>query len=265
MNFSVPTKDKSRILDTLGKANKAFQAIYPGDRPDRQPVHTVYGGADLFRADSAEKMANAALKTLLDNAPDFVEFARALEMPGHEKLPKKVADISKLVKRYAKLKPAQLKNEPAWLAYATYNKVIAKLRTEALEDFRIDFEDGFGNRSWEEEDATAVQAALEVAKGMKAKSLPPFIGIRIKPFTEDLKERGARSVSAYCTHAVLSGNALQNIEASVLDELVVTDTIPLTEEGTACTRIRQLSVAALLGESINRMSSGQSLSSMFID
>jgi len=80
-----------------------------------------------------------------------------------------------------------------------------------------------------------------------------------------LKERGARSVSAYCTHAVLSGNALQNIEASVLDELVVTDTIPLTEEGTACTRIRQLSVAALLGESINRMSSGQSLSSMFID
>ncbi len=80
-----------------------------------------------------------------------------------------------------------------------------------------------------------------------------------------LKERGARSVSAYCTHAVLSGNALQNIEASTLDELVVTDTIPLTEEAAACTRIRQLSVAALLGESINRMSSGQSLSSMFID
>ncbi|HMM76712.1 MAG TPA: ribose-phosphate diphosphokinase [Gammaproteobacteria bacterium] len=80
-----------------------------------------------------------------------------------------------------------------------------------------------------------------------------------------LKERGARSVSAYCTHAVLSGNAMKNIEASALDELVVTDTIPLGEEAAACTRIRQLSVAALLGESINRMSSGQSLSSMFID
>ena len=77
MNFSVPTKDKSRILDTLGKANKAFQAIYPGDRPERQPVHTVYGGADLFRADTAQKMANAALKTLLENAADFTEFARA--------------------------------------------------------------------------------------------------------------------------------------------------------------------------------------------
>jgi ribose-phosphate pyrophosphokinase len=80
-----------------------------------------------------------------------------------------------------------------------------------------------------------------------------------------LKERGARSVSAYCTHAVLSGRALQNIENSELDELVVTDTIPLTEEAAAIKRIRQLSVAALLGESINRMSSGQSLSSMFID
>jgi len=80
-----------------------------------------------------------------------------------------------------------------------------------------------------------------------------------------LKERGARSVSAYCTHAVLSGNAMKNIEGSVLDELVVTDTIPLSEEAAACMRIRQLSVAALLGESINRMSSGQSLSSMFID
>jgi ribose-phosphate pyrophosphokinase len=80
-----------------------------------------------------------------------------------------------------------------------------------------------------------------------------------------LKERGARSVTAYCTHAVLSGKALQNIENSVIDELVVTDTIPLTEEAAAVKRIRQLSVAALLGESINRMSSGLSLSSMFID
>ena len=80
-----------------------------------------------------------------------------------------------------------------------------------------------------------------------------------------LKARGARSVAAYCTHAVLSGKAIENINASELDELVVTDTIPLTDEAAACTRIRQLSVATLLGESINRMNSGQSLSSMFID
>ena len=80
-----------------------------------------------------------------------------------------------------------------------------------------------------------------------------------------LKSRGARAVVAYCTHPVLSGKALSNIENSVLDELVVTDTIPLTQEAAASPRIRQLSVAAMLGESINRMSTGKSLSSMFMD
>ena len=80
-----------------------------------------------------------------------------------------------------------------------------------------------------------------------------------------LKARGATSVAAYCTHAVLSGKALYNINNSELDELVVTDTIPLTEAAMASGRIRQLSVAGLIGESINRMSLGQSLSSMFID
>ncbi len=91
------------------------------------------------------------------------------------------------------------KKESAWLAFTTYNKVINKLKTEALEDFRIDFEDGFGNRSWEEEDETAERAAKEVAKGMKEKSLPPFIGIRIKPFTEDIKERGVRTLDIFIT------------------------------------------------------------------
>jgi ribose-phosphate pyrophosphokinase len=80
-----------------------------------------------------------------------------------------------------------------------------------------------------------------------------------------LKNRGARAVVAYCTHPVLSGKAIANIEGSALDELVVTDTIPLTPEAQACPRIRQLSVAAMLGESINRMCTGQSLSSMFMD
>ncbi len=80
-----------------------------------------------------------------------------------------------------------------------------------------------------------------------------------------LKEHGAVSVFAYCTHAVLSGKAVERISASVLDSLMVTDTIPLSEEASACGKIRQLSVAELLGESINRISQGQSLSSMFID
>jgi len=82
---------------------------------------------------------------------------------------------------------------------------------------------------------------------------------------EALKDHGAQRVVAYCTHAVLSGKAIKNISGSVLDELVVTDTIPLTDEARACETIRQLTVAELIGESINRIKGGQSLSSMFVD
>ena len=199
MKQSIPAQEKESILNELGKANKAFQKIYPGDKPDRQPVHTVYGGADLFTADSAEKMGQAALKTLVNNAPNFVEFAQAIELSGHETLPTNATEIEKLIKKMDGLSETDRKKESAWLSYTTYNKVIAKLKSEALEDFRIDFEDGFGNRSWDEEDATAAQAATEVAKGMKANSLSPFIGIRIKPFTEDLKERGVRTLDIFLT------------------------------------------------------------------
>ena len=80
-----------------------------------------------------------------------------------------------------------------------------------------------------------------------------------------LKEFGATRVVAYCTHPVLSGAAMKNINASSLDELVVTDTIPLSESAVQCDRIRQLSVAGMLAESIRRISEGESLSSMFMD
>ena len=73
------------------------------------------------------------------------------------------------------------------------------MKTEPVEDFRIDFEDGFGNRPDDEEDATAVNAANELAKGMKNKTISPFIGIRIKPFTEDLKSRGVRTLDIFLT------------------------------------------------------------------
>ena len=82
---------------------------------------------------------------------------------------------------------------------------------------------------------------------------------------EALKNSGARKVVAYCTHPVLSGKAIENLNDSTLDEIVVTDTIPLSQDAEGCKKIRQLSVAGLLGESISRISSGQSLSSMFVD
>jgi len=80
-----------------------------------------------------------------------------------------------------------------------------------------------------------------------------------------LKQAGAAEVVAYCTHPVLSGPAVKNIENSQLDELVVTDTIPLSEAAAGCPRIRQLSIAELLAESIRRVSTDESLSSMFMD
>jgi ribose-phosphate pyrophosphokinase len=80
-----------------------------------------------------------------------------------------------------------------------------------------------------------------------------------------LKQNGARLVVAYCTHAVLSGNAVANIENSVLDELVVTNTIPLSEEAAACSKIRQLSIAELIAESIRRVHEEESIGSLFMD
>ncbi len=78
-----------------------------------------------------------------------------------------------------------------------------------------------------------------------------------------LKEHGARRVLAYCTHAVLSGPAIANIQNSVLDELVVTDTIPLTEEALATGRIRQVSLSAMLAETVRRINNEESISAMF--
>jgi ribose-phosphate pyrophosphokinase len=80
-----------------------------------------------------------------------------------------------------------------------------------------------------------------------------------------LKEHGAEKVVAYCTHPVLSGSALDNIESSVLDELVVTDTIPLQPVIAKCPKIRVLSVAEMLAETIRRIAVGESVSSLYVD
>jgi ribose-phosphate pyrophosphokinase len=80
-----------------------------------------------------------------------------------------------------------------------------------------------------------------------------------------LKEKGAERVIAYCTHGVLSGPAIERLERSAIDELVVTDTIPLREEARNCKRIRQLSVAELMAETMRRINAEESVSSLFMD
>ncbi|HEX6193075.1 MAG TPA: phosphoenolpyruvate kinase [Chitinophagaceae bacterium] len=199
MNFSISDGEKDTLLTSLRSANLYFQQRYPGDKPDRQPVHTVYGGANLFKADTCTRMGEIALKSLQNYAPDFVTLAKVLELDGHKELPDSEKGIKKLEKKLDKMSEKERKKEAGWLAYSVYNKMIQKLETEAVEDFRIDFEDGFGNRPDDEEDAAAINAANELATGMKHKTISPFIGIRIKPFTEDLKYRGVRTLDLFLT------------------------------------------------------------------
>src|SRR5690349_14456912 len=99
MKFSISTEQAENLLGELGKANLLFQRTYPGDRPDRQPVHTVYGGANLFKSDTAVKMGEIALKNLLTYAPDFTILARVLQLKGHEHLPIKINEIEALTSR----------------------------------------------------------------------------------------------------------------------------------------------------------------------
>ncbi|MBI1781600.1 MAG: phosphoenolpyruvate kinase [Sphingobacteriales bacterium] len=166
----MPTSKKEQLFGKLSDANTIFQKIYPGDRTERQPVHTLYGGANLFKYDAAKALGERALEIFEMYAPDPITFGNIFGLDTK-------TDFSSRI----------------------YNKVIAKLKAEAIEDFRIDFEDGYGNRSNEEEDETAVTAAKEVAKGIKKSSLSPFIGIRIKPFTEEMRERGLRTLDIFIT------------------------------------------------------------------
>ncbi len=199
MKFSVPEEAKHALLNDLSTANLAFQKTYPGDKPDRQPVHTVYGGANLFKRDTCVKMGEIALRSLQTYAPNFAVLAKLLKLQGYEHLPHTENDIERLAKKLEDSNDEERKTEPGWLAYQVYNKIVQKLKAEPVEDFRIDFEDGFGNRPDEEEDATAASAAKELAVGMKNGTVSPFIGIRIKPFTEDLKHRGVRTMDIFLT------------------------------------------------------------------
>lgn len=206
MNTSIPTDKKDWLLAELGQANAAFNRLYPGDRAERQPVHTVYGGANLFKHNSAAGLAEKALEAFHSYAPDFLRFGKIFQLPGSEKLDTLQQTAAQLKSDYEALPLAVQRKHPAHLSYQIYHKVLQKLQTEAVEDFRIDFEDGYGNRSNEEEDQTAVAAALECAKGMQEGTLPPFIGIRIKPFTEDMKVRGLRTLDLFITTLVQASN-----------------------------------------------------------
>ncbi len=210
MKLTLTDADTQSILAKLAESNRKHSAVYPGDSSARQQVHTVYGGANLFKAGGAQKLGGLALKALETYAPDFCTLARVLGFPGAESLPSTSFEIKTLAAAF-EADPARMKdsNPAAWTAWTVYERVVKKLQSEPVEDSRIDFEDGYGNRPDAEEDADAVRCAEEVAKGMQEKNLPPFIGIRIKTFTEECRKRSVRTLDLFLTRlAELTKGAL---------------------------------------------------------
>ncbi|MGZ5476258.1 MAG: DUF6986 family protein, partial [Thermoanaerobaculia bacterium] len=168
MKPTLTEKDVNKATADLERALAPFMKRFPGSAGERQPVHTVYGGAHLFKSDTTKKLGEAAQKFLHEYGRDAHAFAAAIGTP--EKLADRV-----------------------------WQRVTEKLNREPVEDFRIDFEDGYGNRPDAEEDGHAEAAAREMARGMKAGTLPPFIGIRIKSFSQELMRRAIRTWDIFLT------------------------------------------------------------------
>lgn len=159
----------------LREANQRFAAEHPGEGPGRQPVHTVYGGAQLFAADSVPKLGSIALRAMEQYATDAAALGNAVGISDHPAL----TTIDKRVRE--------------------------KLKREPIEDFRIDFEDGYGNRPDAEEDHHCSVVASELTKGMAAGTLSPFIGMRVKPLNEELRARSLRTLDLVMTRLIEGG------------------------------------------------------------
>ncbi len=167
-------EETDSILNRLSQANSAAVSSRPGEKDSRQPVHTVYGGAQLFKAETPARLGAVALSALETYAPDPEKLSMVLGFSSE-------------------------------LAGVVHERVVEKLSREPVEDFRIDFEDGFGVRREEEEDKEAVRCGQEVARAIIDESLPPFIGIRVKPLNEEWKRRSVRTLDIFLESLLSSG------------------------------------------------------------
>lgn len=177
MKRTLTDNDLKTAEAKIDPALAKFMARFPGDSGARQPVHTVYGGAHLFKSDTTQKLGAMALRSLDEYAPDAAALGNAIDLDP------RFRDV-------------------------VYARVLEKLRREPVEDFRIDFEDGYGNRADDEEDGHAAAAALEVATGLKNGTLPPFIGIRIKQFSQELMPRAMRTMDIFVSTLLDAAGAL---------------------------------------------------------
>lgn len=189
----IPSAAVRADIARLAPANQAFNARHPGETPGRQPVHTVYGGGHLFRADTATRLGAVARRAMADFAPDAASLCTVLGLP--------------------------------FASAAIYERISEKLQREPVEDFRIDFEDGYGNRPDAEEDGHVAAAAREVAAGLKAGSLPPFIGIRIKPLNEELRDRSVRTLNLFLRTLVAEAGRLPPHFVVTLPKITITEQV----------------------------------------
>ena len=175
----------------LKATNQKLARLYPGDAIGRQPVHTFIGGGDSFTRDSVRRAGEEAIRTFETVAPTAKAFAEMVGMP----------------------------DDPILVETVTA-RVLRKLEREPIEDFRIDFEDGYGTRPDAEEDGHAKAAALEVAAAMKSGTLPPFIGIRIKPMSRELHARSLRTLDIFVTTLVKAAKRLPDNFAVTLTKVM---------------------------------------------
>ncbi len=171
---------------------------------DRQPVHVVYGGADRFGAETPAKFGRLALASIENYAPTFAEFADAMWLKGADTLPRFAEPIQGLERLFRDDPEGAHERHPeAWFAWTVYRRVIEKLKSDPVEDFRIDFEDGYGIRTDDEEDAHAISAARELAL-VDGDELN-FRGFRIKSFQRETYKRAVRTLQIFLGEYLKSG------------------------------------------------------------
>ena len=168
------TRVGAEIDALLVGADEALTAGYPGDRGTRQPVHTVYVPADLFSPALTARWGQRALAMMDDQAPDPEHFAGAMGLP-----PGLAREVQPLVR--------------------------AKLTTEPIEDLRLDFEDGYGERDSAVEDADAGAAAAALAAAVAQGTAPPFVGLRCKSLEPRTRRRAIRTLDLFIAAALEHG------------------------------------------------------------
>ncbi len=169
MTPALPRSSLNDVFARVRAADEVFARCYPGDEGGRQPVHTLYVPAHRFSAATVAEHGREALRLLAVHGPDPASFGAAIGLD---------------------------RGSP--VAAPVLERVRAKLGSEPVEDLRIDFEDGYGVRPDDEEDAAAAAAGRVVGQQLQTGTLPPFVGLRVKPFCEGLAERSVRTLDLFC-------------------------------------------------------------------